>query len=429
MGGRPAAARILYLGAGLGSYPLIHALRHGSRPVEYIAVLSRPGGPAEVRASRWVDEVITSAPAEPGPAVLAAARRSRATHVIPTDDRDALLLTALAPRLAERSAVACAGSRRGVLTVQDKAAVIEAAEQFKVPVPRLMRFSDDRDALHKARELGYPLILKARSSHAAEGVRLVRDESELLGMVRDLRGPAGDGGVTLHEYVHGGDEPSVTAFMGADGTAEVVVAIRKRRYAGPSRSCALATIEPPPETAGLLALFRGLGLRGPVTAQLKRDPRDGRHKLLEINARLGQNAKVLLPLLRRGGLDPAERFLRCFDPPPARSAGMVPAAAGHAAATAMLPPGREGVSVLEDVAAAVQWWRARTRWQRPDNPVPSAAGLARSYLASYASLPTLDAVTSSIVEDYHFALPALRRLWPRLLQESPAFIPWGGVLD
>jgi biotin carboxylase len=417
---------MLITGAGTGGYVLVRALRPHARMVGLVTEADQPSVAAR---SRYVDYHERLA-AQPSPdsrhatdgdasyarAVLAVAKRRGATHVVPVKDRDVLALTAAAADLAAQGVTLCCADAAVAHRVLDKSAVLSAARAYGVDVPRSLSLprSNGR-APSTVNPFGYPVIVKARRSWGAAGVRLATDAATLDAAVTDLTTPQGR--PSLQEYVRGDVEPSLTAFVGGAGSVLVQVWLRKLRYAGPSHSCCVVTTAPPPEAGRVAAFLAGTGLRGPVGVQLKRCADTGRLVLIEVNPRLGQNARIVVRLCERLNIDLGTTLLNCFEnTSPERPQPTIAA------------PGLVGVSLPEDPISLVRFLTAGRRAAlRADNPRPSVAAYLRSYVDVYRRRPVVDIVSGSLRDDPVFAVRALCELVPYLMREHYRFVPYGDV--
>ncbi|MCA8972379.1 MAG: acetyl-CoA carboxylase biotin carboxylase subunit [Planctomycetes bacterium] len=89
----------------------------------------------------------------------------------------------------------------------DKIAAREAAAAADVPVvPGINQEGADAEALVRfAREIGFPVMLKAAAGGGGKGIRIVRDEKELAEAAKlasaEARGAFGDGRVYLEKFV------------------------------------------------------------------------------------------------------------------------------------------------------------------------------------------------------------------------------------
>lgn len=82
----------------------------------------------------------------------------------------------------------------------------EIAKSADVPVaPGSDILTDSTDALRWAKEIGYPVILKARAGGGGKGIRVVREEKELLSafdqVKKEARSSFADDGVFMEKYL------------------------------------------------------------------------------------------------------------------------------------------------------------------------------------------------------------------------------------
>ena len=98
-------------------------------------------------------------------------------------------------------------SATAISTMGDKIAARAAAQCAEVPVvPGVDRDgADESELLETAREIGYPVMLKAAAGGGGKGIRIVRDESELGEAARlakaEAEGAFGDGRVYLEKFL------------------------------------------------------------------------------------------------------------------------------------------------------------------------------------------------------------------------------------
>lgn len=404
-------------------YAILRSLR---KQAEHVSVGYYGAEPTDIARSRYVDASHPLPPldrdlrpedADAPPECSAAEERyvarlleiceqQRIDTVLPTADSEVCVLSKNLRRLAEAGVRAPVPEWPSVLRAIDKHDVMAAAVEAGVPCPRSVLVTSEEEAGGRATELGFPLVAKARRSYFGRGVRLVRDGRELSGAYAALA--ARGGGVVLQEYVPGSREPSLTAFLGQEGQPRLLMTVRKLRYAQMSYSTCVESVPPFPELDAYLGLMRRLGLRGFVAVQVKRDSRDGRHKLLEVNLRLGANARILVPMALRRGLNPIELML------------------GGEAAPVLYPAGDVGVSPLEDLLALRMYLRARRQSPPADNPLPSLSVFLRSYLDSYRSAGlTFDWLWGSARRDTRCVFESYARNRRPLLAAVPDLIPWG----
>jgi D-aspartate ligase len=167
--------------------------------------------------------------------------------------------------------------------VQDKRNQLAVAAEVGVAVPRTADEPTD--------ELGFPVLLKPSDPTAFRrrfGVKAFRCAStgELERRFDDARGHR----PLVQEWIPGGDDAlyTVGSYLTRDGKPLGVFTGRKLRQTpreiGTARVAEARWL--PALADDALRLLRGLGFHGISQVELKRDPRDGRFKLIEVNPRL-----------------------------------------------------------------------------------------------------------------------------------------------
>jgi D-aspartate ligase len=187
-----------------------------------------------------------------------------------------------------------AGGYRGLAAeLLDKARFHALCAAHGMATPGVWR-ADGAAALPAlADSLPYPCILKPELIHRAKDflkgrkVLLARDADDYR---RQVAGIPPDSGQWLVQEIIPGPESAITLFGGyadAEGRLQAVFTGRKlRQYPPGFGSASLVRSEPCAETHAMTADFiRRIGLRGVFGAEYKRDPRDGRLKIIEINPR------------------------------------------------------------------------------------------------------------------------------------------------
>ena len=177
--------------------------------------------------------------------------------------------------------------------VQSKRAQLERAEEAGVGVPGTRHPRTEADAAAAAEELGYPVLVKP--SDPVEFKRRFRRQAfrcETRQEVAAAFARAEPFAPMVQELVPGGDDAlySVGSYLGADGAALGVFCGRKLRQTPPGvGTCRVGEARWVPEVVDAgLRLLRAFGFNGLSQVEFKRDPRDGRYKLMEINPRLWQ---------------------------------------------------------------------------------------------------------------------------------------------
>jgi D-aspartate ligase len=169
--------------------------------------------------------------------------------------------------------------------IQDKAWQLAQAERLGIPVPRTVEEPVD--------DLVFPVLVKPRDPVGFRrefGRQAFRCESpEALAADFERARPYRP---LVQEFVPGGDEElySLGSYLDAGGEALGLFSGRKLLQMPPGvGTCRIGEAVWVDEVVEQgLALLRGIGFRGLSQVEFKRDARDGRYKLMEINPRLWQ---------------------------------------------------------------------------------------------------------------------------------------------
>jgi carbamoyl-phosphate synthase large subunit len=344
-------------------------------------------------------------------------QEQRIDAVFPCQDEEIELLSRERARLDRAGIFAVANDWEVLRGAMDKAHVARVAEQVGFPGPRTIELQATSEARSAAREIGFPLVLKASPASAAAGVRWIEGEDALLRELDELapRYPK----ILLQEHIPGNRERSFNVILDHSGRDIVSFGLRKFRYVHPSWSTAVEVIRPEPPLARAVELVRELGLVGFSAVQTKIDARDGRYRLIEVNPRFGNISRVLFRL----GVNLPEI---CLDLALRR-----PVTAGT------LPVGKVAVSLFDDLFAFFVYCKHRrgageaaaSAAQRHNLP-PSLWRMLRSYVHVYARRPSIDDYSAALLADPLFAVGFLKAVL-RLETTPPAhwryFIPWGEI--
>ena len=177
--------------------------------------------------------------------------------------------------------------------VQDKRHQLERAAATGFPTPRTLHPATAAEARAAAHELGLPLYVKPAEPL---GYKRLYDRQafrcETLAEIDTAYAQMEPFGPMVQELVPGGDDGLYTlgAYIGADGAELGVFSGRKLRQTLPHMgSCRVGeSVWVDEVVAGGVRLLHALGYHGIAQVETKRDPRDGRYKLIEINPRLWQ---------------------------------------------------------------------------------------------------------------------------------------------
>lgn len=272
-----------------------------------VVIASTDNDPA-IQRSRYVSRIVRLADLNDGAieTLLASAPTvGPKPFMLATGDEDALLVSRHQDRLAGKFCFV-SPEPDALEGIVNKARLYEAARAHDIPHPRfhVVRKEDDIDAAIAA--VGAPCYVKPALAHEWRRQRrgkLARAENdaELRRILLDF---VALGLVAIPiEIIPGGDGDvhSVCTYIDSRGKPVAWRTKRKlRQYPLNAGDGCAQEITDQPDVAELgLKLLAICGHRGPATVEFRRDPRDGRYVLIEINARtiLGQE------MITRSGLD------------------------------------------------------------------------------------------------------------------------------
>lgn len=289
----PDAPPALVFGGGITSLAVVRALgRRG------IPLLVAADNPVLVRRSRWYRPAPAPPPAETpdGERIAEYLRRLPLDGAVtfPTSDGWAIGLASLPPEL--RAAFRPTTAAEHVLrTLIDKALFAAAAERSGMPIPRTLPVEGPSDLEGLRDDELRGSFLKPRDSqrfnarYGRKGLP-VRDRA---GAAADVERLTAEGyGLVLQEYLPGPMDAHVflDGYVDRSGRMRACLARRRVRMYPPrlgnsTLSVTIAIDEVRPAATDLGRLFGDLGFSGFFDAEFKHDARDGRFKLLEVNAR------------------------------------------------------------------------------------------------------------------------------------------------
>jgi len=174
--------------------------------------------------------------------------------------------------------------------ILDKKSLYEAAQALDIPVPRTWDLAE-RDAARLAREVAYPCILKPREQRSFTeqfGVKVIEipDAAEFIDWARRTAGH----GMLAQEIipVTPAGFHSLCAYVAPGGaTLGAFVGRKVEQYpAGFGTGCLVESAELPLLVERGARVLRALGYHGIAEVEFLYDPRDGEHKLLDINTRV-----------------------------------------------------------------------------------------------------------------------------------------------
>jgi D-aspartate ligase len=186
-------------------------------------------------------------------------------------------------------------NRCSVEELVDKARFMGLLANLDLPRPRGLLLTDERDLAEASDSEIRAAFLKPTDSQlfsARFGVKgfWVRDRREALQRIRETR----QAGVVLmlQEWIPGDASHNVhvDGFVDGHGAVAGLLARRKIRMEPPrlgntSSAVTIPISEVAQPVAAIRAIIEAIGYRGVLSAEFKLDARDGRYKILEVNAR------------------------------------------------------------------------------------------------------------------------------------------------
>lgn len=183
----------------------------------------------------------------------------------------------------------------------DKVRTYQIAAAAGVATPRFWILSPDQDLRALDSQLPYPLIVKPSNTHLfrrhfGKKFIIAGDFAQLDEACARVRGLGL--GVMLVEFIPGPDDRLCSYYTYLDDDDRPLFHFTKRvlrRYpAILGGGCYHITDWNPEVRDAGLAFFRAARLRGLGNVEFKRDPRDGRLKLIECNARLTEATSLVI---------------------------------------------------------------------------------------------------------------------------------------
>jgi D-aspartate ligase len=186
--------------------------------------------------------------------------------------------------------------RDAVEAAINKASQYARAVSAGIPIPFTHSPATLADVHAVAASMQYPVVMKPSVSHLRPGgfngdkARQVDDPATLIALYETMLG-AGQP-VLVQSLVVGGNSShcKVCGYFDREGEPRAVMCMRKvRQYPVDFGVGTLMETVDDPELRELgLRFFRSMDWRGPGSIEFKRDSRDGRWKLIELNPRLWQ---------------------------------------------------------------------------------------------------------------------------------------------
>jgi predicted ATP-grasp superfamily ATP-dependent carboligase len=260
----------------------------GRAGIRVLAVDHRPS--ALGFRSRYAEPFLSPDPRDDETRFVAFVRALGEVVVFPTHDEQ---LNLIARHLGDLEVLAPFPAWDVLERVQSKRVQLEVAEAAGVDTPRTAYPSTIADARAAAEEIGFPVLVKPEHPIGfKQRFRRQAFRCETAGEVEHAYERATEFSPMVQELVPGGDDTlyTVGSYLTREGRPLGVFSGRKLRQTprgiGTCRIGEAIWVQPAVDAA--LRLLREFAFFGLSQVEFKRDPRDGRFKLMEINARLWQ---------------------------------------------------------------------------------------------------------------------------------------------
>jgi D-aspartate ligase len=279
-----------------------------TRNLGQLGIAVRVSGPANCWGmySRYCRE---SFPLSPGAntadfwrRLLLSEDRSLDGHILFACSDDAIEFRAAHDEELSRRYILDASSPNQQLALLDKRQTLELAAKAGIDAPRYWTIKSEADVDHLERVAVFPLLVKPVHSHKFVrifGHKLFIVENSLQVLRQKVALALSLGlEILVVEMIPGPDDllSSYYTYVGADGRYLFHLTKRVlRRYPANRGNACYHITEWLPETAKAgRHFFDAISLRGLGNVEFKRDPRDGKLKLIEVNARFTAPHQLLV---------------------------------------------------------------------------------------------------------------------------------------
>lgn len=199
--------------------------------------------------------------------------------------------------LCEQNGLAFVGPSPEILRrLGDKVSAREAAQAAGLPVPRGATVADVDDAVSRANEVGYPIILKATAGGGGRGIRVLHDDAGLRNAFAVAAGEAqsafGDGRLHIEHYVQGARHVEVQVLGDRFGNVvdlgerDCSLQFNYQKVLEEAPCPVLSHDQRRSICAAAVGLLKGLGYAGAATVEFLWDPVRGEYYFLEVNPRI-----------------------------------------------------------------------------------------------------------------------------------------------
>lgn len=193
-----------------------------------------------------------------------------------------------------------------IANLVSKKGLHQIAQQLEIPAPRMFMASNQDDVDHFSNAISYPVILKPIFSPSwlrpeintllrenafsgAPKVAFCRNAQELADLYRQIA--KYDEHMIIEEVVPGEDDRLAYVCFYCDGQSQTLAVFAGQKLRVLPVNFGSATFvrsfrDPELENISM-QLLNGCRYQGPGGVEFKKDPRDGKYKLIEFNARFG----------------------------------------------------------------------------------------------------------------------------------------------
>lgn len=291
------------------SVPVVVAFRGAYGAIAVARTLGRLGVPVHLVAQRgtsspvlssryWTDRVHWDFGRDEQESVAflleladtVAARHGHKPLLLTLEDWMAVLIERNGAELSERF-IAPLPVQPVLRALLNKWEMNELARAHEIPVPRTIFPASRADAEQFLEDAGLPVVMKGADPFAPDRppTMIIRKPQELFAEISARAATGKRLNMVLQEFIPGTVDSvwMCNGYFSADPARDLTFTGRKLRQVSPAGVASLAVCQPNEAvTSQTRRLMRGVGFRGCCGIGWRYDQRDGRYKLLDVNARV-----------------------------------------------------------------------------------------------------------------------------------------------
>jgi D-aspartate ligase len=291
------ATPVVVLGVEVGGLAAVRSLGRLGVPLYGIHPLRSPGMLSRYWKKTFQWDAVHRSREESGEFLRAlAAEIGRRAILLPTVDATAALIAEHAGELAQWFDFARVEPRL-LRSLMNKADLCTVANAHGVPTAQVTVPRTRDDVASFGARATFPIVIKGIDPTRRYGkMKAIVQTREALLEAYDRASDVDPPNLMLQEYIPGDDTTGWTFYGYFNGRSECIAgyAARKIRLA-PAHTglITLGVVDEIPEVQDFCARFMtAVGYRGPVNIGGKFDSRDGKYKVLDVNARLGASFRL-----------------------------------------------------------------------------------------------------------------------------------------